>query len=56
MTAPIAFAGMVDAFEKQTGAEQQVNVLRTKSADLFVEVFKVSHTNFFFLKKMAASM
>jgi len=36
MTTPIAFAALVKTFEEQGGTEQQVTMLRTKSADLFV--------------------
>jgi len=47
MTTPIAFAALVETFEEQGGAEQ-VTMLRTKSADLFKEVFLLSHDMFIF--------
>jgi len=48
MTTPIAFAALVQTFEAQGGAEQEVKMLRTKSADLFKEVFLLSHDMFIF--------
>jgi len=56
MTTPIAFAALVQTFKQQESAEQEVTMLRTKSADLFKEVFLLPHDMFIFEKDGSFNM